>query len=246
MIRHLSIVATLMVASQALAQPATQPATQPARDVYKDASYGIGFDMGRTIHDLKVPMDPEKIIEGLRDALADKQSQVSDDDLRNAMIKVQAEARANAIANEKIEGEKNESAGKAYCDENAKKPGVTVTASGLQFQSVTEGAGAAPKLTDTVKVHYTGKLINGKTFDSSVDRGEPISFPLNRVIKGWGEGLQLMKVGGKAILVIPPTIGYGVEGAPPEIPPNSTLVFTVELLAIEKPDGGLTLPQLGR
>lgn len=244
MIRRLFVVALLMTASHASAQPA--PATQPGGDTYKDASYGIGFDMGKSIKESKLPMDPDRIIEGLRDSMAGKPSQVSDADFKTAMTKVQAEAQANAEANAKVEGAKNETDGKAYRDENAKKPGVKVTASGLQYQSVSEGTGAAPKLSDTVKVHYTGKLIDGTTFDSSVDRGQPVSFPLGDVIKGWGEGLQLMKVGGKAILVIPPDLAYGADGAGPKVPPNATLVFTVELLAIEKPDNGLALPIPGR
>jgi len=242
MIRRLLVVALLITASRAFAQPATQP----GRDIYKDASYGIGFDLGKSIKESKIPMDADKIIEGLRDAFAEKKSQLSDADFKAAMIKVQTEAQANAEANAKIEGAKNEADGKAYCEMNAKKPGVKVTASGLQYQSLTEGTGASPKLTDTVKVHYTGKLIDGKTFDSSVDRGEPISLLLARFIKGWAEGLQLMKVGGKAILVIPSNLAYGAEGMGSDIPPNSTLVFTVELLAIEKPDNGLSLPLPGR
>ena len=110
---------------------------------------------------------------------------------------------------------------------------MTTTASGLQIETLVAGTGETPKATDKVKVHYTGKLIDGTKFDSSIDRGEPITFPLNGVIKGWGEGLQLMKVGGKARLVIPPSLAYGADGTGP-IPPNATLVFEVELLSIEK------------
>lgn len=241
MIRCLFVVALLIATSHAFAQTSAQPSTQPAREIYKDAAYGIGFDLGKMIKSSKVPMDVDKIIEGLRDCIAGKPSQVSEADFKAAMIKVQTEAQANAVAEAKILAVKNEAEGKAYCETNAKKPGVKVTASGLQYESITEGTGASPKITDVVKVHYTGKLIDGKTFDSSVERGEPVSFPLARVIRGWGEGLQLMKVGGKAILVIPGSLGYGEEGAGEDIPPNATLVFTVELLAIEKPDG-LSIP----
>ncbi|HVT88878.1 MAG TPA: FKBP-type peptidyl-prolyl cis-trans isomerase [Tepidisphaeraceae bacterium] len=242
MVRRLIAVAVLMTASQVFAQPATQP----AQDDYKKASYGVGFNLGKSIKSSGLPMDVDKMVDGLRDAVAGKTSQVSDADFKAAMTKVQAEGQARAEQNAKLEGAKQESEGKAYREANAKKPGVKVTASGLQYQSITEGTGASPKLTDTVKVHYTGKLIDGTTFDSSVDRGEPISFPLGRVIKGWGEGLQLMKVGGKATLVIPPDLGYGAEGAGNDIPPNATLVFTVELLGIEKPADGLTMPIPGR
>lgn len=107
-----------------------------------------------------------------------------------------------------------------------------VTESGLKYMVVKEGSGLSPKATDVVTVHYTGKLTDGTVFDSSVSRGEPASFPLNRVIPGWTEGLQLMKIGGKAIFYIPSALGYGPAGAPPVIPPNADLIFEVELLSI--------------
>ena len=124
--------------------------------------------------------------------------------------------------------EKNE----AYLATNAKKDGVKVTSTGLQIKVLKEGAGKQPGPTSKVTVHYTGKLINGKTFDSSVG-GDPISFPLNRVIPGWTEGLQLMKEGEKAELVIPQDLGYGERGAPGAIPPSQTLVFEVELIKVQ-------------
>lgn len=122
-------------------------------------------------------------------------------------------------------------AGKDFLQENSKKPGVTTTASGLQYKVVKAGQGVSPAAADLVKVHYHGTLINGEVFDSSVDRGEPISFALNQVIKGWTEGLQTMKEGGKTILYIPPDIAYGSRSTGP-IPANSTLIFEVELLKV--------------
>lgn len=115
---------------------------------------------------------------------------------------------------------------------NQENPNVTTTASGLQYEVLTEGSGPKPKASDTVTVHYKGTLTNGKVFDSSYDRGEPISFPLDRVIKGWTEGLQLMSVGAKYRLTIPANLGYGAAGAGGVIPPNATLIFEVELLKI--------------
>lgn len=124
-------------------------------------------------------------------------------------------------------------AGKDFLDANGKKEGVTTTASGLQYKVIKAGTGAQPKATDTVKVHYKGTFLDGKTFDSSYDRGEPISFPLNRVIAGWTEGVQLMPVGSTYEFYIPSNLAYGERGAGGVIPPNSTLIFVVELLDIE-------------
>jgi FKBP-type peptidyl-prolyl cis-trans isomerase FkpA len=127
----------------------------------------------------------------------------------------------------------NGETGDAFRAENAAKDGVTVTDSGLQYEILEAGGGETPTETDTVTVHYKGTLIDGTEFDSSHKRGEPATFPLNRVIKGWTEGVQLMQVGATYRFVIPPELGYGEAGAPPNIGPNSTLVFEVELLGIQ-------------
>lgn len=124
----------------------------------------------------------------------------------------------------------NKAAGEAFLAENAKKPGVITTASGLQYQVITEGTGATPGATDNVTVHYKGTTLDGKEFDSSYSRGAPATFPLNRVIAGWTEGLQLMKEGGKSRLFIPSNLAYGERGAGRDIGPNSTLIFDVELI----------------
>ncbi|MGN6506381.1 MAG: FKBP-type peptidyl-prolyl cis-trans isomerase [Tepidisphaeraceae bacterium] len=220
-------------AADSTTQPSTQAATtQPFDSLYKTASYGIGYDLGRNIKESKVALEPDLIVQGLKDCLANVDSKVTPEQFHEAMAKVQQELQANAQVAQKEAGEKAGKAGDDYRAANAKKPGVKVTASGLQIETLKEGTGPSPKATDTVKVHYTGKLIDGTVFDSSVERGQPIEFPLNGVIPGWTEGLQLMKVGGKARLVIPPELGYGANGAPPSIPPNATLVFDVELLGI--------------
>jgi len=125
-------------------------------------------------------------------------------------------------------------AGTAFLTANARKEGVITTASGLQYKVINSGTGESPKLTDVVKVHYQGTLINGTVFDSSIQRGKPISFPVNRVIPGWTEALQLMKVGDKWQLFIPANLAYGDQSPSPSIPPNSVLIFEVELLGIEK------------
>ena len=123
-------------------------------------------------------------------------------------------------------------AGEKFLEENGKKEGVKTTASGLQYVVEKEGTGKSPKATDNVTVHYTGRLLNGKVFDSSVSRGEPATFPLNRVIPGWTEGLQLMKEGAKYVFFIPSDLAYGAHGAGNDIPPHSTLIFEVELIKV--------------
>ena len=232
--------AVLAIAAVATAADSTQPAaTQPGAKSalsgqYQQASYGIGYDLGKNIKQSRVALDPELIIQGLRDCLSGSDAKVSQEQFREAMTMIQGEMQKNAAADAKVAGESAAKAGDTFQAENAKKAGVTVTKSGLQIETIKEGTGASPTGSDTVKVHYTGRLIDGTVFDSSVERGQPISFPLNGVIPGWTEGLQLMKVGGKAKLVIPPGLGYGAAGAPPSIPPNATLVFEVELLDIPK------------
>jgi FKBP-type peptidyl-prolyl cis-trans isomerase FklB len=124
--------------------------------------------------------------------------------------------------------------GTAFLAENAKKDGVITTASGLQYKVIKSGTGGSPKLTDTVKVHYQGTLIDGTVFDSSIQRGQPVSFPVGQVIPGWVEALQMMKVGDKWQLFIPARLAYGDQSPSPAIPPNSVLIFEVELLGIEK------------
>jgi FKBP-type peptidyl-prolyl cis-trans isomerase len=123
-------------------------------------------------------------------------------------------------------------AGKKFLEENSKKPGIVVTGTGLQYEILQQGTGAKPGPTSTVEVHYEGRLIDGKVFDSSYQRKETISFPLNRVIPGWTEGLQLMPTGSKYRLYIPSELGYGARGAGADIPPNSALIFDVELISI--------------
>ena len=133
----------------------------------------------------------------------------------------------------KTPAEKNKAEGEAFLTEIKTTDGVKTTASGLAYKVLTAGTGPSPKATDQVTVHYTGKLINGKVFDSSVERGQPATFPLNRVIPGWTEGLQLMKKGGKSVFYIPSNLAYGERGAGGVIPPNATLIFEVELKEIK-------------
>lgn len=197
------------------------------------AAYSIGYMTGKNMEPQVPKLDIESFAAGMKDAYAKKPGALKEEDMKTVLqaygerMRKEAEERAKTAAAEATKK------GEAHLAENAKKAGVKTTASGLQYEVLTEGKGAKPAATDTVKVHYEGKLLDGTVFDSSIKRGEPVTFPLNQVIPGWTEGLQLMGVGSKYRLTIPAKLGYGEQGGGP-IPPNSVLVFEVELLDIVK------------
>ena len=201
----------------------------------KKLGYIIGMDIGKSLREQGTTVDLDSLIDAIRatyngEALAmttEEAGQVR----KEYVEKRQAEQQAEAAA----VGETNLVAGQKFLAENATKEGVQTTASGLQYKVETMGTGPKPVATDTVKVHYRGTLLDGTEFDSSYARNEPISFGLNRVIAGWTEGVQLMPVGSKFMFYIAPDLAYGEGGGGP-IPPNSTLVFEVELLDIETPE----------
>jgi FKBP-type peptidyl-prolyl cis-trans isomerase FklB len=173
------------------------------------------------------------VLAGLKDALSGKQPALSEKEMQETM-----EAWSKQMEDkQKAVGEKNVADGVKFLAENKSKSGVKTTASGLQYKVIKEGSGAQPKVTDTVTVHYRGTLINGTEFDSSYKRGQPASFPVNGVIKGWTEALQLMKAGSKYQLFIPSSLAYGERAAGADIAPNSTLIFEVELLDVKQPGG---------
>jgi FKBP-type peptidyl-prolyl cis-trans isomerase FkpA/FKBP-type peptidyl-prolyl cis-trans isomerase FklB len=196
----------------------------------KKLSYAIGQQIGRQLKGSGLDVDTAVLASSIQDVLNGKESKLSQEEIRAAMGKAGEAAQAKAEA----AGKENKAKGDKFLAENKSKPGVKTTASGLQYQVIKEGSGATPKATDTVKVHYRGTLIDGTQFDSSYERNEPAEFPLNGVIKGWTEGLQLMKVGGKNKLFVPSDLAYGPQGRP-SIPPNSVLIFEVELLEIVAP-----------
>jgi FKBP-type peptidyl-prolyl cis-trans isomerase FkpA len=202
------------------------PAAGAASDETSNAFYAFGASLARYASGMKLePSDVESIEEGLRDALLGKSLRVDPRTYAKQVEKVVTERRAAAAAAEK-------EAAASYLAEAAAAPGAEKTATGLIYQSLTEGTGAAPKATDRVKVHYKGTLRDGTEFDSSISRGQPAVFHLNRVVPCWTEGLQKMKSGGKARLVCPAEIAYGERGVPGRIPPGAPLVFEVELLEI--------------
>ncbi|MCA1767254.1 MAG: FKBP-type peptidyl-prolyl cis-trans isomerase [Idiomarina sp.] len=215
------------------------PANETELATEKDKqAYALGSSVGGFIarnldrqEEADYMLERDVVIAGFVDAIKGD-PQLSDEEaeeILNAMRQEVMEQRQNVL------GKKSEEEGKAYLAENAKKEGVQTTDSGLQYEVLEEGDGISPSETDMVEVHYEGTLINGEVFDSSYERDEPTSFPLNRVIPGWTEGLQLMKEGSKYRFVIPAELAYGErEVGGGQIPPNSTLIFTVELLNVQK------------
>ena len=219
--------AALVPVYYATQNPTTQTAkaSKSASSIDK-ISYGLGYELTQqTPPELNI----DSFVNGARDGHKRADSIYSQEELNAAYEQFQQEMQQKQIE----EAKKAQGSGDSFLAENAKKEGVKTTASGLQYKVTKEGTGKSPTATSMVKVHYTGKLVDGKVFDSSVERGEPIDFPLNQVIPGWTEGLQLMKEGGKATLYIPAPLGYGPQGVPGTIPPNSTLIFDVELLEVK-------------
>lgn len=193
------------------------------------ASYVIGVNIGKGMKTQGVDVDADMILKGLKDGLAGNAA-LNDAEMQEAMMGLQKDMQAKA----QELGVKSKKEGEDYLAANKSKEGVKSTASGLQYKVIKEGKGPKPKSTDVVKVHYRGTLLDGTEFDSSYKRGEPVEFPLDQVIKGWTEGLQLMTVGSKYQLFIPSALAYGEPGNR-GIPPNSALIFEVELLEIMKP-----------
>lgn len=202
------------------------------KDPRAKLSYALGTDIGSNLKRQEIDVDPKLLAAGISDALAGK-SALNPDQVREVMNEFRTQMMAKMQGQQAEEAKKNRAAGEAFLAANAKKEGVKTTATGLQYKALKSGSGKTPALTDTVKVHYHGTLIDGTVFDSSVERGEPVTFPVNGVIPGWTEALQLMKVGDKWQLAIPAKLAYGDQGAGGKIGPDSTLLFDVELLGIE-------------
>lgn len=202
-------------------------------DLYKTmeerVSYGIGRQMGDQLASNAIPsLSIDAVLAGLASAINQEESVVSDADMQAAFIEMQARLQKTEAENAKIMA----AGGIAFLKENAKRDGVNVTATGLQYEIITEGTGEKPTLNSTVKTHYHGTLIDGTVFDSSVQRNQPAEFPVSGVISGWTEALQMMPVGSKWRLYVPHDLAYGSRGAGAAIAPYTTLVFEVELLDI--------------
>jgi FKBP-type peptidyl-prolyl cis-trans isomerase FkpA len=203
------------------------------RTVKEKASYALGQQMVGNLVQVASEIDQESFIQGIRDALDNTTPLIDRQAGAEALEEYESVLQNAMVAHQNAESEKNLKAAKDFLEKNKTKPEVTVTESGLQYEVLREGAGARPKASDVVRVHYRGTLLNGTEFDSSYSRGEPVSFPLNQVIPGWTEGVQLMNAGAKYKFYIPPELGYGPRGAGDSIGPNEALIFEVELLTIE-------------
>jgi len=197
------------------------------------ASYAIGLEMGASLHAFASDIDLPSLIQGITDTLTDRQVLMASADARAAVMEFARAAQEGMNERRSELAEKNLAEGQAYLASNGDRDGVLTTTTGLQYEVIREGDGASPTSSDQVTVHYRGTLIDDTQFDSSYDRDQPATFPVNGVIPGWTEGLQRMKVGGKYRLVIPSELAYGEAGSGQVIGPNATLVFEVELLGIQ-------------
>jgi FKBP-type peptidyl-prolyl cis-trans isomerase FklB len=199
-------------------------------------SYSIGYQVGGDFRRQGIEIDPASLVRGVLDAVTGAEPGMTPEEMRATLTELQKKITAAEEEQRKAALQQNLVAGQAFMEANASKAGVTTLPSGLQYQVIEEGEGASPNATDTVTVHYRGTLIDGTEFDSSYSRGQPATFQVNRVIKGWTEGVQLMKPGAKYTFFVPPDLAYGERGAGVKIPPNRTLIFEVELISVNPPD----------
>src|SRR6266849_361381 len=219
--------------------PAAHPAATPNPNFKSDKerqSYAVGMNIGESLHRQPVELDSNSLIQGLKDSMAGGKTLMTDDEAKAALTELGQQVRTKQEEKVKQAAETNKKEGDAFLAANKTKPGVVTTPSGLQYKILKEGTGPKPTAADKVVCNYKGTLINGTEFDSSYKRGQPATFPVGQVIKGWTEALQLMPVGSKWQLFVPADLAYADRGAGPDIGPNSTLIFEVELVSIkEKP-----------
>jgi FKBP-type peptidyl-prolyl cis-trans isomerase len=196
------------------------------------SSYAVGVDFGNNLKRTGVEFDIPSLMMGVSDVLEDREPQLTNEEIGQVLQELSTQMQQAQQQQVGEVSQRNTAEGQAYLAENGQRDGVTTTESGLQYEVITQGNGARPAATDQVSVNYRGTLIDGTEFDSSYERGEPATFPVNRVIGGWTEALQLMPVGSKYRLVIPSNLAYGERGSGANIGPNATLIFEVELLGI--------------
>lgn len=199
-------------------------------------SYALGMDIGNSLDDLPVEIKLKELTAGIEDVLEDNQTRLSQDELEKVMQGVVADMESAQQEEDKRQSEANRKAGEKFLAENKDKDGVKTLEDGLQYKVLEEGEGPSPDESDSVTVEYTGTLIDGTVFDSSDRNGKPVTFPVDAVIPGWTEALQIMKEGGEYELFIPPNLAYGERGAGSQIGPNETLIFKVKLLKVHGKD----------
>jgi FKBP-type peptidyl-prolyl cis-trans isomerase FklB len=246
--RSIIALATVALAATGFAQDKTE-----LKDTKDKVSYSIGLDIGSTFKKQKMDINLDILQKGLKDGVSGAKPLLTEDEVKQTMTAYSKEMSEKQQAANKEAAAKNAAAGEAFLAENKKKEGVKVkpvkVQTGgtdktveLQYKVLKEGTGATPKSTDSVTTHYRGTLIDGTEFDSSIKRGEPATFPVSGVIRGWTEALQMMKVGSKYQLFVPFALAYGERGAGQDIGPNETLIFEVELLGIKEPEAKVPPP----
>ena len=233
---RVSLVCVLLTLASSLFAQDEKPAKKiELKTVKEKVNYGVGLQIGRSLARDGIEIDADLLVKGIMDAVNGADPAITTEELQKAF----GEWKAQTDERKKLQGVKNKEDGVTFLAENAKKKGVTVTKTGLQYEVIRSGKGATPKATDTVTTHYKGQLISGKVFDGSyrtkepVATDEPISFPVKGVIPGWTEALQLMKIGDKWRLFIPSELAYAERGAGADIGPHSVLIFEIELISIE-------------
>jgi FKBP-type peptidyl-prolyl cis-trans isomerase FklB len=216
--------------------PATTSQPLTLKTQKQKASYAMGMNFGTGLRKQSIDIDPAILARGLRDAFSNGKTLLTEDEARAILTQLQADLRVKQQEAAQLAGEANKKQGLAFLEANKTKEGVVALPSGLQYKVLQEGTGAKPAATDQVVCNYRGTLLDGTEFDSSYKRGQPATFPVTGVIKGWTEALQLMPVGSKWQLFIPAELAYGERGAGGQIGPNATLIFEVELVSIKAKD----------
>ncbi len=226
---YIGIIALILSSQMVLAKDINKKSSQA-----EQVGYSFGYLMGRSNAESLQGMDLDAFSAGLKSATAGQKSTLSDEEMASILTQFKKQNEAKELIALKQKAEENAKIGQAFLAENAKKAGIKVTKSGLQYQVIQEGKGKSPKANSNVRVHYEGRLIDGTVFDSSIARNQPVDFRTSQVITGWTEGLQLMKEGAKYRFFIPAALAYGQIGSGDVIEPNSTLIFDVELIEVMK------------
>jgi len=231
-VAHLVLSAGLLT----LAAWQTTAAESELNDPKSKLSYGIGMNLGQQFRNEEMDIDLDLMLRGIKEAMAGQPLLMTETEMRNTLQAHMRDAQARRQERRRVLAEKNQVEGEKFLTENKTKQGVVTLPSGLQYRVIQEGSGDSPKSNDVVTVNYRGKLVDGTEFDSSYSRGQPAEFPVNRVIRGWTEALQLMKPGAKWELTIPSNLAYGEGGSGSRIGPNALLQFEVELISFKTPE----------